>query len=170
MKKRHLTKITFTLAMIFVCLNVFSQKADKSYRIKITDNRNLQHNSFEYIFKEDSLKIIGVSDFGKSKVNYYSVKLKKKEVKAVREYLFAFPVDSLQKEYFDDFTSFGYIAADHFPRVIEIELRRGLIQSKTKATNCWVEKINTLFEFLNQYIPLPEVKLQFKKEDFKKHY
>ena len=156
--------------LIFICSSVFSQATDKSYRIKISDNRNLQHNSFDYIFKDDSLKIFGVSDYGKSKVDYFSKKLSKKEMKSIRNYLFAFPVDSLQKEYFDDFTSFGYIAADHFPRVIEVEIRRGLKQSKTKATNCWVNHIYNLFVYLNQYIPNEEVKLKFIKEDFKKFY
>ena len=165
--------VRYFFVAIFLCFassNLFAQGGDKSYRIKISDNRNLQNNSYDYIFKGDSLKIMGVSDYGTTSVIYYATRLKRKQIKAIRNYLFSFPVDSLKKEYFDDFTSFGYISSDHFPRVIEIDFRRGLKLDKTKITNCWVENINNLFEFLNQYIPQPEVKLIFKKEDFKKYY
>lgn len=170
MNKSSIIKFIATIGLSFICATAFSQAADKSYRIKISDNRNLQHNSYDYIFKDDSLKIMGVADYGKSNVLYFTKKLSKKEVKAIRSYLFSFPVDSLQKEYFDDFISFGYISADHFPRVIEIDFRRGLKMSKTKITNCWVESINNMFLFLNQYIPKEEVKLKFLKQDFKKFY
>ena len=153
MTGKAFTKFISIICLCLVCSTVFSQSTDKSYRIKISDNRNLQNNSYDYIFKDDSLKISGVSDYGKSNVLYLAKKLSKKEMKAIREFLFNYPVDSLQKEYFDDFTSFGYISSDHFPRVIDIDFRRGLKMSKTKITNCCVESISNLFLFLNHYIP-----------------
>ncbi len=146
------------------------QAANKGYRIKISDNRNLQFNSYEYLFKGDSLKIFGVSDNGKSKVNYLSRKLKKKERKSIIKFLAQYPADSLQAEYFDDFVSFGYISSDHFPRVVELEIRKGLTQYKSKATNAWVKRYGELFDFLNTFISSQEVKLKFLESDFKKSF
>lgn len=155
---------------LFIYLNSFAQKKDDSYRIKITDNRNQQYLSYGYLFKNDSLKISGLSDNGRTNVNYFSKKLKKKEQKKIVTYLSTFVNDTLQKEYFDDFFSFGAITADHFPRVIELEYRLGLNQFKSKATNCHVIKMEELFTFLNQFIPKAEVKINFIKTDFKKSF
>lgn len=163
--------ITFFGGMIvFLPHYSIAQKADKSYRVKITDNRNQQYLSYDYLFKNDSLKIFGLSDHGRTNVNYLSKKLSKKEQKKILKYLSAFVKDTLQKEYFDDFFSFGAITADHFPRVIELEYRIGLNQYKTKATNCHVIKMEELFTFLNQFIPKAEVKINFSKTDFKKSF
>jgi hypothetical protein len=163
-------KLNFIVILVFVCLNAFAQKEDKSYRIKITDNRNHQHTSYDYLFKNDSLKISGLSDYGDTKVDYFSKKLSKKEKKKIAKFIQTFPADSLQETYFDDFFSFGAITADHFPRVIELEYRKGLKQYKSKATNCYVDRFNKLFLFLNQFIPLGEVKINFVKTEFKKHF
>lgn len=158
------------LSFLLVCTNVFAQKKDNSYRIKISDNRNQQYLSYDYLFKNDSLKISGLSDNGRTNVNYFSKKLKKKEQKKIAKYLSTFVNDTLQKEYFDDFFSFGAITADHFPRVIELEYRLGLNQFKSKATNCHVIKMEEFFTFLNQFIPKSEVKIKFVKTDFKKSF
>lgn len=158
------------LFFLLICIDVFSQKKDISYRIKISDNRNQQYLSYDYLFKNDSLKISGLSDNGRTNVNYFSKRLKKKEQKKIVKYLSTFVKDTLNKEYFDDFFSFGAITADHFPRVIELEYRLGLSQLQTKATNCHVIRIEELFLFLNQFIPKEEVKLKFNKVDFKKSF
>lgn len=155
---------------LFVCSTVFSQKKDNSYRIKISDNRNQQYLSYDYLFKNDSLKISGLSDNGRSNVDFYSIKLKKKQQKKITSYLKLLIADSLQTEYFDDFFSFGAITADRFPRVIQLEYRLGLSQYQSKATNCHVQKMENFFIFLNQFIPKESVKLKFNKSDFKKSY
>ncbi len=167
---RFILRLSLGIVFLFSGFVSIAQSGSKSYRIKVTDNRNLQLNSYEYLFKDDSLKIFGTSDNGKSKVSYLSRKLTKKERKSIRNFINAFPVDSLQSEYFDEFTSFGYITSDHFPRVIEVEIRRGLTQYKSKATNAWVAKYVELFDFLNSYIPDEGVKLKFLQSDFKKSY
>ena len=167
---RYVIRLSLGVVFLFSGFISEAQSVAKSYRIKVTDNRNLQLNSYEYLFKDDSLKIFGTSDNGKSKVSYLSKKLSKKERKAIRNFINTFPVDSLQSEYFDEFTSFGYITSDHFPRVIEVEIRRGLTQYKSKATNAWVAKYVELFSFLNTYIPDEGVKLKFLQSDFKKTY
>jgi hypothetical protein len=160
--------------LFFVSGFVFSQSIENSYRVKISDNRNNQFTTFEYLFKNDSLKIFGSADYGNRMVEYLSLKLKSKQVKQLKEYLQTFHADSLQENYFDDFVSFGYITADHFPRVIELEVRLGNFTGKdhrkTKITNCYVKHVGDLFDFLNKYIPKEEVKLKFKKDDFKKEF
>lgn len=158
------------LFFLLIYANAFAQKKDNSYRIKISDNRNQQYLSYDYLFKNDSLKISGLSDNGRTNVNYFSKKLKKKDQKKIIKYLSTFVNDTLQKEYFDDFFSFGAITADHFPRVIDLEYRLGLSQFKTKATNCHVTKMEELFTFLNNFIPKEEVRIKFNKNDFKKSY
>ncbi len=164
-------KFTFLIFAFLVSVVILHAQAVKnSFRIKITDNRNIQHNTIEYLFKNDSLKIFGISDYGKSEVNFLAVKLKKQQAKAIKKFIFSFPVDSLQQEYFDDFVNFGYITADHFPRVIEVEIRLGLKQYKSKATNAYVKIYATLFDFLNAYIPREAVRLQFIETDFKKTF
>ena len=163
-------KIVSLTLFSFAATFLFAQKQDNSYRIKISDNRNQQYISYDYLFKNDSLKISGISDNGGTSVNYLSLKLKKKHRKEILNYLKTFTKDTLNKEYFDDFFSFGAITSDHFPRVIELEYRLGLKQFQSKATNCYVQRTADLFLFLNQFIPKQEVRIKFNKTDFKKHY
>lgn len=165
-----MVKKMFLLILFLPLSGVYGQSLENTYRIKISDNRNNQYTSYDYVFKNDSLKIMGLADYGKRTVEYYTGKLPRKAQKAIKKYLANMHPDLLEKEYFDDFTSFGYISADHFPRVIEIEFRQGFVMSKTKITNCWVGKVSDLFQFLNNYIPTKEVKLLFSRDDFKKHY
>ncbi len=147
-----------------------AQRHSQAYRIKIEDNRNLQYNSYEYLFKDDSLTISGMADFGRTRVSYLKLKLTKKQRKTILNYLKTFPLDSLQKEYHDDYHNFGYIAADHFPRVIDLEIRVGLKQYFSKAANAYVNHYGRLIQFLNDFIPDETVRIKFKESDFKKSY
>lgn len=137
--------------------------------IYIKDNINHQFNNIEYFIRNDSLIIRAASDFGRTKVNYLERKLKKDERKAIASFMKSFPMDSLRENYFDEFNSFGYIAADHFPRVIDAEIKIGDIQKKVKATNVYVILLSRMIDFLNTYFP-SETRIKFVQADFKASY
>ncbi len=162
-------KILLAVFVLF-SMSIQAQRIDKSFRLKVSDNRNLQFTSYEYLLKDDSMKISGVSDYGKSRVVYIAKKLKSKQKKAIRNFLKDFPLDSLQKEYFDDYVNFGYISSDHFPRVIELEIRTGLKQHFSKASNAYVKSYARLIDFLNTLINDDVVKINYMETDFKKTF
>ena len=166
----HLRFKLILVVLVLFSISGFAQRTDKSFRIKVSDNRNLQFTSYEYLLKDDSVKISGVSDYGKSRVVYLAKKLKSKQKKAIRNFLKDFPVDSLQKEYFDDYANFGYISSDHFPRVIELEIRIGLKQHFSKASNAYVKNYARMIDFLNTLINDDVVKINYPESDFKKTF
>lgn len=138
----------------------------ESYSITISDNVNLQYQEYNYHFWNDSLVITGLSDFGRSHVSYLRRKLEKEERKKITDFIFQLHADSLDTAYFHEFASFGYISADHFPRVINLEIRYHGKVVNSKITNCYVRKVATLFEFLNQFYS-KEVHILYRENDFK---
>ncbi len=165
-------RLLFTVLIVFFFNLSFGQKKNKinflkePYSIKISDNVNKQYQSNDYHFWSDSLTISGLSDFGRSHVQYLNRKLDKEERRKIAMYISEMHADSLDTMYFDQFSSFGYISADHFPRVITLEVRwKGKVTS-TKITNCYVRRAAGLFDFLDQFLP-KEVMILYRENDFK---
>ena len=158
--------LSFSLAAQFIlALSLPDQHGKKNLSIIIKDNVNMQFISNDYLITKDSVIIKGDSDYGRTKVNYINRKLSKQERKSLEQFIKAFPLDSLEDAYFNDFKNMEYISPEHFPRVIEITIEYMDKSYKTKITNCYVYKAGKLFDFLNSFFP-PEVRIKFKKDDF----
>lgn len=146
-----------------------AQKKISKIDITISDNNGFQFLSQDYRITHDSLFITGVSDNGKTKVDYLKRMLTKSEKKQIQLFFTKFSCDSLQKEYFNEFNSMGYITYDHYPRVINMTLKKNDNYCETKITNCFVFRVSNMINYLNDFFPA-EVKIFFKKEDFKEAY
>jgi hypothetical protein len=159
----------FIIALfISFCISAAAQKKN-FVQLSIKDNVNMQFISNDYLVTKDSLIIKGVTDYGKSKVNYLSRKLSKDEKKSLEKFMKSFPVDSLWQTYFSEYKNMEYISSEHFPRVIEMSFVYKEKTYNSKITNCYVYKAASLFDFLNPLFP-PEVRIKFKKEDFNAFY
>ena len=165
-----MVKYFFVLFLICGFLNgALSQKKITKIDITISDNNGFQFLSQDYRITHDSLYITGVSDNGKTKVDYLKRMLTKVEKKQIQLFFTKYNCDSLRKEYFNEFNSMGYISYDHFPRVINITLKKNENYCETKITNCFVYRASNMINYLNDFFPA-EVKIFFKKEDFKVAY
>lgn len=156
------------LVLIFLLLSVklsFSQDIS----IYIADNRGNQNISYDYLFTNDSLVITGVSDYGKTKVDYLKRKLTKEETKSLKTFFKKFALDSVKENYFYDYSNFDYISADHFPRVIEVRFKIGERKSYTKITNAYVLYLADFFNEVDKLLPA-EVKFQLKPADYAKSF
>ena len=151
--------------LILICCALNSVLAQKAITISIKDNTGLQYVLNEYYFNNDSLRIRGDSDYGRSKIEYLKRKLNKAEIKKLKSFMKTFPADSLEDSYFNEFNTMKYISADHFPRVVDVEIDYNGKNYKSKMTNCYAVKIANLCNFLNEFIP-PEVRIKLRKEEF----
>lgn len=149
------------------CSCVYGQV--KRFSLYINDNTGTQHQTCTYVITQDSLIIKGLSDYGRTPVNYLNRKLEKKEIDTLRFFLKSLTLDSLSDQYYNEYNNFKYITADHFPRVIEVEFVIDKKEKKTKITNAYVERIARLFEIMNKLIP-SEVRINYNRNDFNAFY
>ncbi|MBK8846704.1 MAG: hypothetical protein IPO27_09265 [Bacteroidetes bacterium] len=138
----------------------------KQFEIFWSDNLGFQLLRQDYRLTADSLVIAGLSDDGKSTVNYLNRKLSRKERKIVRKFVNDYRFDLLDTVYYKDFANLGYISYDHYPRVIKFNYRSAFYTRSCSITNCYVDKAGDFIIFLNQLLP-PEVRISYKKENFK---
>jgi hypothetical protein len=158
-------KIIFSFILFALTMPVMAQQ----FSIYINDNRGNQNIAYEYRMTEDSLVITGISDYGKTKVNYMSRRYTKEEYRSLKNFFKTFSLDSLRNQYFAPYSNFEYISADHFPRVIELLLHVNGKERRVKTTNAYVNYLTPFFERINTLLP-EEVKIRLKKEDFPKVY
>jgi hypothetical protein len=152
--------------LLFLLLTpLFSQS--QTFTIYITDNRGNQNLSFNYLVTSDSLVITGLSDNGKTNVNYLHRKLTKNETKSLHSFLKDFPMEKINDTYFGEYANMAYISADHFPRVIEVRLVDGNRKAFTKITNAYVKMLLPLFDKVETVLP-DEVKFRLNPADFGK--
>ena len=141
----------------------------QSFTININDNAGLQYQNNLYQVTQDSLSIKGMSDYGRSYVNYLQRKLTSSEKKQLEKFIATFPADSLKETYFNEYSNFDYITADHFPRVIEVTIVKQKKTFHTKATNAYVYLFADLFNQINPILP-PEVNIKYEKSKFNAMY
>jgi hypothetical protein len=156
-------KTGFTWLLLLLCWSVKAQH----FSVYINDNRGYQHITYEYRLTEDSIFITGISDYGKTKVNYLTRKYTKEESKSLKSFFKKFSLDSVRTNYFADYSNFKYIAADNFPRVIELLMHVNEKEKRIKITNAYVNYLSPFFDKINMLLP-QEVKILLKKEDFGK--
>lgn len=159
----------FFLIILFWISTVSHGQQAGNFFIEIKDNTGIQYVSNDYTITDDSLFIRGDSDYGRKKVDYLRRKLTKAEKRQIIAFMKTYPIDSLDDVYFNEFNNLGYISADHFPRVVEVE---GIYKGKnfkTKMTNCYAAKIVNVCELMNKLVP-GEVRIKLRKEDFNAFY
>lgn len=159
--------VIIAMILAFSPMMVGAQQIKRNqFEIFWSDNLGFQLLRQDYRLTCDSLIISGLSDDGKSSVNYLNRKLSRKEKKAVRDFVTTYRFDLLDSVYFKDFTNLGYISYDHYPRVIKFNFQNASYSKSCSITNCYVEKAASYIIFLNQLLP-PEVRISYKKENFK---
>ena len=141
----------------------------QNFTIDIDDNAELQYQNNIYHVTQDSVTIKGKSDYGRSNVDYIQRKLTASEKKQVQKFITTFAVDSLKENYFNEYSNFDYISAEHFPRVIEVIIEKQKKTVHTKATNAYVYLLADLFTQLNFLFP-PEVSIKYDKSKFNAMY
>ena len=149
-------------------LNAISTHA-QNFSIDIDDNAGLQYQNNIYHVTQDSVTIKGKSDYGRSNVDYIQRKLSASEKKQIQKFIATFAADSLKETYFNEYSNFDYISADHFPRVIEVNIEKQKKNIHTKATNAYVYLLADLFNQLNFLFP-PEVNIKYDKSKFNAMY
>ena len=151
--------------MVLISISTYSQ----NFTINIDDNAGLQYQNNIYNITNDSLTIKGKSDYGRSNVEYLKRKLTTSEKKQIAKFITSFPADSLKETYFNEYSNFDYISAEHFPRVIEVTIQKQKKTIHTKATNAYVYLLADLFNQLNFLFP-PEVIIKYDKSKFNAMY
>lgn len=141
----------------------------QNFTIDIDDNAGLQYQNNLYHLTNDSLTIKGKSDYGRSNVDYLKRKLTASEKKQIEKFAATFPADSLKETYFNEYSNFDYISAEHFPRVIEVTIQKQKKTIHTKTTNAYVYLLADLFNQLNLLFP-PEVIIKYDKSKFNAMY
>ena len=127
------------------------------------------HQNNIYSFTKDSLVITAKSDYGRSNVEYLKRTLTLEEKKTLSSFLKSFPADSLVESYYNEYSNLGYIDAEHFPRVIEINIVKNKKAYHSKATNAYVNLYARLIQQLNPLLS-DEVKIKFDKKQFNAFY
>lgn len=155
------------LFLFMAALSAFAQPIHKLTTIIISDNYNFQYLQNEYLVTSDSLIITAINDKGDTRIEYLKKQLAPAETNSLREFLNSYRHDSLMPEYFGDLANLGYIAYDHFPRIINITLQGPQLLKKVKVTNCYVQKAASLIQFLNSLFP-PEMRIKYYEKDFQK--
>ena len=151
--------------MVLISISTYSQ----NFTIDIDDNAGLEYQNNIYHITNDSLTIKGKSDYGRSNVDYLKRKLTTSEKRQIEKIAAVFPVDSLKETYFNEYSNFDYISAEHFPRVIEVTIQKQKKTIHTKATNAYVYLLADLFNQLNFLFP-PEVIIKYDKSKFNAMY
>ena len=155
---------------VLLCMltaNVYAQKSKDGFEVRISDNQCLQYQSVQYQVTSDSLIITGLSDYGRSRVDYLQRALTEEERKILAACFKNFKTDDLQELYFRDYSNLAYISADHAPRVIDVELAINGKLRKVRINNSYVPRFAGLFQTLNPLLP-EEAKIKYEAKDFEK--
>ena len=155
------------LLIVFVSFSYSVNAQDNA--IELQDNNGLMHQNNIYRFTKDSLVITAKSDYGRSNVDYLKRTLTQEERKSLSSFLKSFPADSLVESYFNEYSNLGYIDAEHFPRVIEVNIVKNKKEYHSKATNAYVNLYARLIQQLNPLLS-DEVKIKFDKNQFNAFY
>ena len=158
----------FNLCLILLIpVSLYAQPGKNKFRIFISDNHNIQNEAYYYTITNDSLVITGLSDYGKSNIDYLKRVLTESESISMADFMMKFPVDKFYPLYFKDYANLGYISPEHFPRVIELELMNLGKSKKIKVNNSYVTQFAKLFEAINSLLP-DEVKIKYEAKDLGK--
>ncbi len=157
-------------ASLTILALVFSISANaQTFTIDISDNAGLQHQTNLYHITQDSLIIKAKSDYGRSNVDYLQRKLTTSEKNQLEKFIANYSADSLKETYFNEYSNFDYISAEHFPRVIEVTIEKQKKNFSTKATNAYVYLLADLFNQINSILPA-EVRIKYDKSKFNAMY
>ncbi len=137
--------------------------------LRIEDNTATMEQMQTYILTKDSIVILARSDYGRARYDYLHRATTKKEKKKIVKLMQTFPFDSLQEVYFNDYSNFPLIDADHFPRVIDVFAYRNAVMKHSRATNAWVRYIADLLNEVNPMLPA-ETRIQYDKSKFNAFY
>ncbi len=151
--------------LCFSVLFLSLQMSAQQFSVFISDNRGSQNLSYNYTITNDSLIITGLSDYGKTEVNYLSKKHSKEQIKSLKIFFKTFLIDSIHESYAGEFTNFTYITAEHCPRVIELKMYVDHKKVFTKITNAYVKYLSPFFDEIDAILP-EEVQFKLQPDDF----
>jgi len=139
------------------------------FRIEFQDKQGLMQGYVSYVFSNDSLVIASKSAYGTSNVEYLKSVVAKSEKKSFPKYIFSFPVDSMQSNYFNQYNSFDYIDSEHFPRVLSLNMNVENTFYGSKCTNAYVCYYAKNIDAINPMLS-DEVKIPYDKQKFNAFY
>ncbi|CAN5364108.1 hypothetical protein BH11BAC2_BH11BAC2_10000 [soil metagenome] len=160
-----MNKLRILVVMMFVTRITFAQ----NFSLELSDNNGVMEQKNVFKVTQDSLSIVARSDYGRSIVNYLNRSLTPDEKIGMSKYLKAFPLDSIQKLYFNEYNNFQFIDADHAPRAFELKIVVGDSTYESAATNAYVYLYARLITQLNTMLPA-EVKINYDINKFKAFY
>lgn len=163
MKKLFLLKLLLSISTV----GLYAHQTSPGFSIYISDNKNNQNQAFNYSITCDSLIITGLSDYGKSSVEYLRRPLSPEEKKNLNTFMKTFYIDKFNDLYFKDYSNLAYISPDHYPRVIDLEINNQGKSKKIKINNMFVPAFAGLFQIINPFLP-EEVKINYLAHDFEK--
>jgi hypothetical protein len=153
------------LILSFCCMNLHAQK----FELTISDNNGLMHQLNTARFTQDSLIITAKSDYGRSNITYLNRLLSPAEKIEILRIIKSFPADSLKSAYLNEYNNFEFIDAEHFPRVIDVQIVKKSKNYISKATNCYVHLYKRLIDSLNPMLP-QEVRIKYEANKFNAFY
>lgn len=156
------------LCLGFLLLHLSAASA-QSFRFEMEDNQGQMSGMIIYEITPDSLYIKSKSDYGRTNVDYIQRKLTKKEAKTFSKFVKSFPLDSLRPVYFNEYNNFDYIDAEHFPRIIALNIHRNDKFYGSKCTNAYVRLYDRLSQQINALVP-NEVKIKIDSTKFNVFY
>lgn len=137
--------------------------------IRLEDNTGKMNVAYIYYITSDSLFIKGVSDYGRTRVNYLARILTSEEKKRFADFLSGYPFDLVQEKYFNDYSNYTFIDYENFPRAMKLNLRKGNHEISSEMTNAWVGVYDLVLQHLNTIVPA-EVKITYDKSAFTAFY
>ena len=161
MKKLYI----LALLVFHISITLYGQQTKNKFQIRISDNHNIQNEAWNYTITGDSLIITGLSDYGKSTVEYMRKKLTAEEKKKLQDFMLKFHIDKFNELYFKDYANLGYITPEHYPRVIDMEISNLGKSKKIRINNSWVPEFAALFKAINPLLPV-EVRIKYEEQEF----
>ena len=141
----------------------------QTFRIELQDNQGLMQGYISYVVTNDSLVITSKSDYGRSNVEYLKRTLTKSENKSFSKFIYSFPVDSIQLNYFNEYNNFDYIDSEHYPRVFSLNMNVDDKFYGSKCTNAYVRYYARTIDAINPMLT-NEVKIPYDKQKFNAFY
>lgn len=163
----YILRFCLLIFYFHISLPIYAQQGKNKFSIYITDNKNVQYQAFEYSVTQDSLVISGLSDYGKSKIDYSRRAFTAEEKTRLSKFMLQFPLAKFSELYFKDYANLGYISPEHFPRVIDITISNLGKSKKIRINNCYVVEFAGLFDLLNTMLG-DEVKIVYDAKDLGK--
>jgi hypothetical protein len=137
--------------------------------IKSQDNQGLMQGYFNYVVINDSLVITSKSDYVRSNVEYLKLTSAKSEKNSFSKFIFSFPLDSIQLNYFNQFANFNRIDSEHCPRVFSLNMNIDDTFYGSKCTNAYVCYYARIIDAINPLLK-NQVKVPYDKQKFNAFY